>query len=78
MVRKVTSVENNDEEDCAPVPTFQSAFTEALGAAGWTGNGVNPEGQGEVAMKLTEPFSFDVKMSWTSVAVLIHNMFPFM
>lgn len=48
MVRKVTSVENEDEEDCAPVPTFQSAFTEALGSAGWAGNGVNPEGQGEV------------------------------
>ena len=48
MVRKVTSVENEDEDDCAPVPTFQSAFTEALGWAGWTGNGVKPEGQGEV------------------------------
>lgn len=45
VVRKVTSVENEDEEDCAPVPTFQSAFTEALGSAGWAGNGVKPEGQ---------------------------------
>lgn len=46
-VRKnVTSVEDEDEEDCAPVPTFKSAFTEALGAADWTGSGVNLEGQG--------------------------------
>ncbi|KAJ7378719.1 RING finger protein 10 [Desmophyllum pertusum] len=45
-VRKVTSVEDEDKEDCAPVPTFQSAFTEALGTADWTGNGVKPEGQG--------------------------------
>ena len=48
MARKVTSVENENEEDCAPVPTFQSAFTEALGSAGWTGSDVNPDGQGEV------------------------------
>lgn len=48
LVRKVTSVEDEDKEDCAPVPTFQSAFTEALGTADWTGNGVKPEGQGEV------------------------------
>lgn len=66
MVRKVNSVENEDEEDCAPVPTFQSAFTEALGAAGWTRNGVNPEGQGEVLetlarLNLANRSSLDVK-----------------
>lgn len=66
MVRKVNSVENEDEEDCALVPTFQSAFTEALGAAGWTRNAVNPEGQGEVLetharFNLANRSSLDVK-----------------
>ena len=33
-------MEDEDEEDCAPVPTFQSAFTEALVAADWTRSGL--------------------------------------
>lgn len=53
MVRKVTSAEDEDEEDCVPVPTFQSAFTYALGASGWTGNGVSVEGQGEGGLNFT-------------------------
>jgi len=34
IVRRPAWVED-DDEDCDPVPTFQSAFTEALGAADW-------------------------------------------
>lgn len=39
-------MEDEDEEDCAPVPTFQSAFTEALVAADWTRSGFYQESQG--------------------------------
>lgn len=36
-----------DDEDYIPVPTFQSAFTEALGAADWTiSSGTKSAGQG--------------------------------
>ena len=74
-MRKVTSFENEDEEDCAPVPTFQSAFTEALGSAGWAGNGVNSEGQGEV-LEIHALWNFVLsRFDWEqSVAVLIHTM----
>lgn len=40
-------MEDEDEEDCAPVPTFQSAFTKALVAADWTRCGFYQESQGE-------------------------------
>lgn len=37
-----------DDEDYIPVPTFQSAFTEALGAADWTiSSGTKSVGQGK-------------------------------
>ena len=37
-----------DDEDYIPVPTFQSAFTEALGAADWTiSSGTKSAGQGK-------------------------------
>ena len=37
-----------DDEDYIPVPTFQSAFTEALGAADWTiSSGTKSPGQGK-------------------------------
>lgn len=40
------NIEDEDKEDCAPVPTFQSAFTEALGAAYWTRSSFYRESQG--------------------------------
>lgn len=40
------NTEDEDEEDCAPVPTFQSAFTEALGATDWTRSSFYQESQG--------------------------------
>ena len=37
-----------DDEDYIPVPTFQSAFTEALGVADWTiSSGTKSAGQGK-------------------------------
>ena len=47
-VRRPAWVEDDDggDEDYAPVPTFQSAFTEALGAADWTRSAANSAAQG--------------------------------
>lgn len=35
VTRRPSWAEESDEGDCAPVPTFQSAFTEALISANW-------------------------------------------
>lgn len=35
VTRRPSWAEDSDEGDCAPVPTFQSAFTEALTSANW-------------------------------------------
>lgn len=36
ITRRPAWAEVADDDDYIPVPTFQSAFTEALGAADWT------------------------------------------
>lgn len=48
ITRRPAWAEVADDEDYIPVPTFQSAFTEALGAADWTiSSGTKSAGQGK-------------------------------
>ena len=42
--RPAWAEDDDDDKDYVPVPTFQSAFTEALGAADWARS--NSGGQG--------------------------------
>ena len=50
--------EENDEEDCAPVPTFQSAFSDALVSANW----------GKYDVETTQPGKSQVEISCDSPA----------
>ena len=36
--------EDENDDDCVPVPTFQSAFSDALVAADWTKREVHAQG----------------------------------
>lgn len=46
VTRKPSWIEEDDGGDCAPVPAFQTAFTEALVAADWSKYEARPREQG--------------------------------
>ena len=73
VVRKPAWVEDDDEGGCAPVPTFQSAFTEALDTADWSKYEANSAEQGNAKLGIVvtvcrEMFArfllCDVVISW--------------
>lgn len=52
VTRRPSWAEESDEGDCAPVPTFQSAFTEALISANWNKYDVDDAQSGKLSLRV--------------------------
>ena len=65
VVRKPAWAEDDDEEeDCTPVPTFQSAFTEALGTADWSRYEANAGEQGNAKLWIVVKIMYSHCVAW--------------